>query len=73
MSKSLMILGGSGFFGKTFLQFYLQEKLLKYKITKLILVSKKINYPFYFLNFKIKVVPIPNSLSISILPPKASS
>jgi len=35
-----MILGGSGFFGKTFLQFYLQEKLLKYKITKLILVSK---------------------------------
>lgn len=35
-----MILGGSGFFGKTFLESYLQEKLSEYKITKLILVSR---------------------------------
>jgi dTDP-glucose 4,6-dehydratase len=40
MPKSLMILGGSGFFGKTFLESYLQEKLTKYEITKLILVSR---------------------------------
>lgn len=35
-----MILGGSGFFGKTFLESYLQEKLSEYEITKFILVSR---------------------------------
>jgi dTDP-D-glucose 4,6-dehydratase len=41
MSKSLMILGGSGFFGKSFLDAYLQKKLDKFKISKLILISYK--------------------------------
>lgn len=40
MSKTLMILGGSGFFGKTFLEAFLDNKLQKFKISKLILISK---------------------------------
>lgn len=44
MSKSLMILGGSGYFGKTFLSSFVDGKLLKYNISKLILVSRKNKY-----------------------------
>lgn len=62
MSKSLMVLGGSGFFGKTFLYAYLQGKLSKYKISKLILVSKK-NKLSNKRNFKKKIVFLNKDLS----------
>ena len=41
MNKSLMILGGTGFFGKVLLDAYLNEQLKKYNINNLILVGNK--------------------------------
>ena len=38
--KSLLILGGSGFVGKTILDAFLHEKINKFKINKLIIVSR---------------------------------
>jgi len=41
MYKSLMVLGGTGFFGKIFLDAYLNESLIQYNINNLILVGNR--------------------------------
>ena len=43
MKKSLMVLGGTGLFGKTILDSYLKGNLEKYNINDLILVGNKFN------------------------------
>ena len=43
MKKSLMVLGGTGFFGKTILDSYLKNGLNKYNINNLILVGNQFN------------------------------
>lgn len=43
MRKSLMVLGGTGFFGQTILDSYLEGNLKKYNINNLILVGNKFN------------------------------
>jgi len=41
--KTLMILGGSGYLGKSFLQSFIEGGLKKYNIGKIILISRNIN------------------------------
>ena len=41
--RTLLVLGGSGFIGKSILENFCSGKLTKYKITKLILVSRNIS------------------------------
>jgi dTDP-glucose 4,6-dehydratase len=43
MNKSLMVLGGTGFFGKTLLDSYLKDDLKNYNINNLILVGNRFN------------------------------
>ena len=40
--KTLVILGGSGFVGKSVLSYFLSKKMNKFKINKIILVSRNI-------------------------------
>ena len=42
--KSLLILGGSGFVGKSILDVFLKLQLRKFKIDKLVILSRNTNY-----------------------------
>lgn len=63
MSKTLMILGGSGFIGKTFLEAFLINKLQKFKILKLILISKNNKKIKNISKKNVKVIILDNDLS----------
>ena len=39
--KSILIIGSSGFFGKSILDFILENKKIKKKISKIFLISRK--------------------------------
>ena len=54
--KTLMILGGSGYLGKSFLQYFIDGKLKKYNIKKIILLSRNINKLRKIFNIKSKNV-----------------
>lgn len=51
--KTLLILGGSGFVGKSIINSFLENRLIKFKIDKLIILSRNTNY--LKRKFKIKV------------------
>ena len=54
--KTLMILGGSGYLGKSFLQYFIDGKLKKYNVKKIILLSRNINKLKKIFNIKSKNV-----------------
>jgi tRNA A37 N6-isopentenylltransferase MiaA len=39
--KSLLLIGGTGFFGKSILKYFSNSKYLKKKINKIIIISRK--------------------------------
>ena len=51
-----MILGGSGYLGKSFLQYFIDGKLKKYNVKKIILLSRNINKLKKIFNIKSKNV-----------------
>jgi FlaA1/EpsC-like NDP-sugar epimerase len=47
--KTLLITGGTGFFGNTLLKFFSNSKFLKKKINKIIIISRKKLQKFNYL------------------------
>ena len=59
--KTLLIIGGTGFFGNSLLKFFSNSKFLKKKINKIIIISRKKLEKFNYIeqlkkNYKIKKI-----------------
>ena len=64
MKKSILIIGGGGFFGKSIIDYFLKKKNLKNKINKIIIITKSSkNFIHPELKKNYKIIQIKNDIA----------